>query len=91
MYDVFKYPLISTYLFIIDLFLVLINLAFTISFESNNASRSLELSLEPSMNTTTHPSMTTLLTHTVVYFTKPSFMPKTNNQPPKKFLSLALS
>ena len=36
-------------------------------------------------------SMTTLLTHTVAHSTKPSFMPKTNNQPPKKFLSLALS
>ena len=38
-----------------------------------------------------HFSMTTLLTHTVAHSTKPSFMPKTNNQPPKKFLSLALS
>ena len=36
-------------------------------------------------------SMTTLLTHTVARSTKPSFMPKTNNQSPKKFLSLALS
>ena len=36
-------------------------------------------------------SMTKLLTHTVAHSTKPSFMPKTNNQPPKKFLSLALS
>ena len=36
-------------------------------------------------------SMTTLLTHTVAHSTKPSFMSKTNNQPPKKFLSLALS
>ena len=36
-------------------------------------------------------SMTTLLMHTVAHSTKPSFMPKTNNQPPKKFLSLALS
>ena len=35
--------------------------------------------------------MTTLLTHTVAHSTKPSFIPKTNNQPPKKFLSLALS
>ena len=35
-------------------------------------------------------SMTTLLTHTVAHSTKPSFMPRTNNQPPKKFLSLAL-
>ena len=33
-------------------------------------------------------SMTTLLTHTVAHFTKPSFMPKTNTQPPKKYLSL---
>ena len=38
-----------------------------------------------------YSSMTTLLTHTVAHSTKPSFMPKTNNQPPKKFLSLALS
>ena len=29
-------------------------------------------------------SMTTLLTHTVAHSTKPSYMPKTNNQPPKK-------
>ena len=36
-------------------------------------------------------SMNTFLTHTVAHSTKPSFMPKTNNQPPKKFLSLALS
>ena len=36
-------------------------------------------------------SMTTLLTHTVAHSTKPSFMPKTNNQPLKKFLSLALT
>ena len=36
-------------------------------------------------------SMTTLLTHTVAHSTKPSFMPKTNNQPLKKFLSLSLS
>ena len=35
--------------------------------------------------------MTTLLTHTVAHSTKPSFMPKTNNQPLKKSLSLALS
>ena len=34
-------------------------------------------------------SMTTLLMHTVANSTQPSFMPKTNNQPPKKFLSLA--
>ena len=33
--------------------------------------------------------MTTLLTHTVAHSTKPSFMPKTNNQSPKKFLSQA--
>ena len=39
----------------------------------------------------TYPSMTTLLMHTVAHFTKPSFRPKTNNQPLKKFLSLALS
>ena len=36
-------------------------------------------------------SMTTLLTHTVAHSTKPSFRPKTNNQPLKKSLSLALS
>ena len=36
-------------------------------------------------------SMTTLLTHTVAHSTKPSFMPKTNNQSIEKFLSLALS
>ena len=36
-------------------------------------------------------SMTTLLTHTVAHSTKPSFMPKINNQSPKKFLSLMLS
>ena len=36
-------------------------------------------------------SMTTLLTHTVAHSTKPSFRPKTNNQPLKKFLNLALS
>ena len=36
-------------------------------------------------------SMTTLLTHTVAHSTKPSFRSKTNNQPLKKFLSLALS
>jgi hypothetical protein len=34
-------------------------------------------------------SMTTLLTHTVAHSTKPFFMPKTNNHPPKKFLSLS--
>jgi hypothetical protein len=31
--------------------------------------------------------MTTLLTHTVAHSTKPSFMPKPNNQPPKKILT----
>ena len=36
-------------------------------------------------------SMTTLLTHTVAHSTQPSFRPQTNNQPLKKFLSLALS
>ena len=41
--------------------------------------------------TVTAISMTTLLTHTVAHSTKPSFRPKTNNQPLKKFLSLALS
>ena len=32
----------------------------------------------------TYFSMTTLLTHTVAHSTKPSFRPKTNNQPLKK-------
>ena len=36
-------------------------------------------------------SMTTLLTHTVAHSTKPSFRPKTNNQPLKMFLNLVLS
>ena len=36
-------------------------------------------------------SMTQLLTHTVAHSTMPSFRPKTNNQPIKKFLSLALT
>ena len=36
-------------------------------------------------------SMTTLLTHTVAHSTKPSFRPKTNNQPLKKFLGFVLS
>ena len=36
-------------------------------------------------------SMTSLLTHTVAHSTRPSFRPKTNNQPIKKFLSLAVS
>ena len=35
--------------------------------------------------------ITTLLTNTVAHSTKPSFRPKTNNQPIRKFLSLALS
>ena len=39
----------------------------------------------------TYISLTTLLTHTVAHSTKPSSMPITNNQPPKTFLSLALS
>ena len=33
--------------------------------------------------------MTQLLTYTVAHSTRPSFRPKTNNQPTKKFLSLA--
>ena len=37
----------------------------------------------------TNFSMTTLLTHTVAYSTKPSFMPKTNNSPLKNFKSCA--
>ena len=36
-------------------------------------------------------SMTTLLTHTVAYSTRPFFRPKTNNQPTKKFLSLGVT
>ena len=36
-------------------------------------------------------SMTTFLTHTVAHSNKPYFMPKTNNQPSKKFSSFALS
>ena len=36
-------------------------------------------------------SMISLLTHTVAHFNKLSFRPKTNNQPIKKFLSLAVS
>ena len=35
-------------------------------------------------------SMTSLLTHTVAHSTRPSFRPKINNQPLKKFLSLAV-
>ena len=34
-------------------------------------------------------SMTSLLTHTVAHSTRPSFRPKTNNQPLKMFLSFA--
>ena len=36
-------------------------------------------------------SMTSLLTHNIAHSTMHSFRPKTNNQPIKKFLSLALS
>ena len=36
-------------------------------------------------------SMTSLLTHTVAHSTRPSFRPKTNNQPLKKCSSLAVS
>ena len=36
-------------------------------------------------------SMTSLLMHTVAHSTRPSFMAKANNQPLKKFLSLAVS
>ena len=39
----------------------------------------------------TYLSMTSLLMHTVAHSTRPSFRPKTNNQPLKKFLSLAVS
>ena len=35
--------------------------------------------------------MTQLLLHTVAHSTRPSFRPKTNNQPTKKFLSLAVT
>ena len=35
--------------------------------------------------------MTSLLTYTVAYSNKPSFRPKTNNQPLKKLVSLAVS
>ena len=36
-------------------------------------------------------SMPSLLTHAVAHSSRPSFRPKTNNQPIKKFLSLAVS
>ena len=36
-------------------------------------------------------SMTSLLTHTVAHSTRPSYRPKINNQPLKKFLSLMVS
>ena len=39
----------------------------------------------------TFTSMTSLLTHNVAHFTRPSFRPKTNNKPNKKFLSLVVS
>ena len=38
-----------------------------------------------------YDSMTFLLTHNVAHSTRHSFRPKTNNQPIKKFLSLAFS
>ena len=41
--------------------------------------------------TTTTISMTSLLTHTKAHSTRPSFMPKANNQSLKKFLSLVVS
>ena len=44
-----------------------------------------------SKTTYTYFSMTQLLTHSVAHSTRPSSRPKTNNQPLKKFLSLALS
>ena len=47
------------------------------------------LSLSASLNTL--HSMTTLLTHTVAHSTKPSFRPKTNNQPPKKLEKIEAS
>ena len=49
------------------------------------------ISEQPTSSSATASSMTTLLTHTVAHSTKPSFRPKTNNQPIKNFLSLALS
>ena len=36
-------------------------------------------------------SMTQLLTHAVAHSTRPSFRPKINNQPTKKFLSLEIT
>ena len=39
----------------------------------------------------TSGSLISLLTHTVAHFNRLSFRPKTNNQPIKKFLSLAVS
>ena len=36
-------------------------------------------------------SMSSILTHTVAHSTRPSYRPKVNNQPLKKFLSLAVS
>ena len=36
-------------------------------------------------------SMTSLLTHTVAHSLRPSYRPKINHQPLKKFLSLAVS
>ena len=36
-------------------------------------------------------SMTSLLTHTVAHSTRPSYRPRINHQPLKKFLSLAIS
>ena len=47
--------------------------------------------LASNISTSRYISMTSLLTHTVAHSTKPSFRPKTNNQPLKKFLSLAVS
>ena len=44
-----------------------------------------------SSSMTKNAKQSTLLTHTLAHSTKPSFMPKTNNQTPKKFLSLVLS
>ena len=48
------------------------------------------IKISPSINSVMPFSMTTLLMHTAAHSTKPSFMPKTNNHPHKKFLSLAL-
>ena len=57
----------------------------------SNLSTVANIDTDESLDGADSTSMTTLLTHTVAHSTKPSFRPKTNNQPLKKFLSLALS